>query len=160
MSPCPEELISLTAYWTAQRDSRGALPARAAFAPEHLRPWLGNIGIVAVEREAKGLRFRVVLSGTRLDEYRGHSITGRYIDEACHNIAATTPHYQTCVDTGMPVHFLHDNSPNSAIYKAMGKLLLPLSEDGITVDRILVAIYPLQATNDMSDAIGSYALAG
>ena len=154
---CPEELRSLEAFWHMKRGGR-ALPSRGDFTPEELRPWLGNLAIITVEREMHDLRFRVALSGTQLDSYRGHGITGRYVDEACCDIADTTPYYRDCVTRGVPVHYLHDNSPNSAIYTDMGKMLLPLSEDGITVDRILVAMYPLPA-NDGA-AVTSYALAG
>jgi hypothetical protein len=156
---CPEELRSLEAFWQMKRGDR-ALPSRCDFPPHELRPWLGNIGIVTVERGDEATRFRVVLSGTQLDSYRGHSITGQYVDEICHNIASTTPHYHDCVARAAPVHFLHDNSPNSAIYTSMGKLLLPLSEDGVTVDRILVAIYPLSANDACSRAEQKFAIAG
>lgn len=155
---CPEELRSLEAFWRMKRGNR-ALPSRCDFPPHELRTWLGNIGIVTVERGADQTRFRVALSGTQLDSYRGHSITGQYVDEICRNIASTTPYYHDCVARREPVSFLHDNSPNSAIYTRMGKLLLPLSEDGITVDRILVAIYPMPASNDLRMS-GAFALAG
>ncbi|MEK9970373.1 MAG: PAS domain-containing protein, partial [Ferrovibrio sp.] len=123
------------------------MPRREDFPAETLRPWLGNIGIVAVERLGDGeLRFRVSLSGTQLDSYRGFSITGQYLDDmtAC-SVQASVRRYRDCVENGEPVHLLHDNSPNSAIYTRMGKLLLPLSSDGVTVDRILMAMYPLPA---------------
>lgn len=156
---CPEELRSLEAFWQMKRGDRD-LPSRCDFPPHELRPWLGNIGIVTVERGDEATRFRVVLSGTELDSYRGHSITGQYVDEICHNIASTTPYYHDCVARREPVSFLHDNSPNSAIYTHMGKLLLPLSEDGVTVDRILVAIYPLSANDACSPAERIFAIAG
>lgn len=144
---CPEELRALEAFWHLKRGDR-ALPNRCDFTPHELRAWLGNIGIVTVERRDEEMRFRVVLSGTQLDSYRGHSITGQYIDEVPHNVCGTATYFKACVEQRMPMHVLHDNSPNSAIYREMGKLLLPLSEDGVIVDRILVAIYPLRADND------------
>ena len=158
-----EELRSLEAFWRLKRGSR-VLPGRSDFAPEDLRPWLGNLGLVSVERTAtpdagETMRFRVTLSGTQLDNYRGHSITGLYLDEIGRAIAATTPHYIDCVTRAVPVNFLHDNSANSAIYTAMSKLLLPLGEDGKTVDRIMVAIYPLRASNDLR-LPGVFSLAG
>ncbi|PJI38945.1 PAS domain-containing protein [Ferrovibrio sp.] len=153
---CPEELRSLEAFWHMKRGGR-ALPRRSDFTPEELRPWLGNLAIIAVERDMRDMRFRVALSGTQLDSYRGHGITGRYVDEVCSGIEDTTPYYRDCVTRGMPVHYLHDNSPNSAIYTDMGKMLLPLSEDGVTVDRILVAMYPLPANDSGCD---TYAMAG
>ena len=144
---CPEELRSLEAFWHLKRGDR-ALPSRCDFTPQKLRPWLGNIGVITVEHGDGETRFRVVLSGTRLDDYRGHSITGLYIDEVPHNVCGTATHFKACVEQRVPMHVLHDNSPNSAIYTEMGKLLLPLSEDGVIVDRVLVAIYPLRAGND------------
>jgi hypothetical protein len=144
---CPEELRSLEAFWHLKRGDR-ALPSRCDFPPHELRPWLGNIGIVTVERDQAEIRFRVVLSGTELDSYRGRSITGLYIDEMPRNVCGTAQHFKACVEQCTPMYVLHDNSPNSAIYTEMGKLLLPLSEDGVTVDRILMAIYPLGADND------------
>jgi hypothetical protein len=154
---CPEEITALEAFWRLRRGNR-PLPRRSDFGFEDLRPWLGNIGIVSVEGAGPGRRFRVALSGTRLDDYRGRSVTGRYIDDICRNHPDTLPFYERCVLNGEPVHFVHDNSRNSAIYTDMAKLLLPLGEDGLVVDRILLAIYPFAA----NDAPGksAYALAG
>jgi hypothetical protein len=160
-NPCPEQLRALEAYWKLKRGDR-AMPARGDFSFEDLRPWLGNLGFIAVERGADpaDLRFRVTLSGTKLDEYRGSNITGRYVDECCGKTASTTPHFEACVATRAPVWYIHDNSHNSAIYRNMGKVLLPLSEDGITVDRIMLAIYPLQASIHADMAPAAYAMAG
>lgn len=144
---CPEELRSLEAFWHLKRGDR-ALPSRCDFTPMDLRPWLGNIGVITVEHGDDETRFRIVLSGTRLDDYRGHNITGLYIHEVPHNVCGPATYFKACVEQRVPMYFLHDNSPNSAIYTEMGKLLLPLSEDGVIVDRILVAIYPLRADND------------
>lgn len=143
---CPEELRSLEAFWHLKRGDR-ALPSRCDFTPHDLRPWLGNIAVVAVEGQRDALRFRVVLSGTQLDSYRGHGITGLYIDEVPRNVCGTTQYFKACVEYRAPMYVLHDNSPNSAIYTRLGKMLLPLSEDGVTVDRILVAMYPLPAND-------------
>jgi hypothetical protein len=55
---------------------------------------------------------------------------------------------------------MHDNSSNSTIYAQMAKILLPLSEDGVTVDRILMAIYPLPANDGDSLSQDPSALAG
>jgi hypothetical protein len=155
--PCPEELVALEAFWHLKRGQR-LLPSRADFTPEDLRPWLGNIALVAVEREPS-LRFRITLSGTRLDDYRGWSVTGQYIDTVSEAIAGTLPHYMTALESRQPVHFVHDNSSNSAIYRNMAKLLLPLSDDGLAVDRFMAAIYPLRA-NDTALPPADYALAG
>lgn len=147
---CPEQLSSLEAWWRLKRGSR-LLPRRSDFMPETLRPWLGNLAIVAVEREPV-LRFRVVLSGDRLDDYRGFAITGRYVDTLAQQGYCTLPRFEACVERREPIRFIHDNSPNSMIYRRMAKLLLPLGEDGMTVDRILVGLYPLPANDADLDA--------
>lgn len=154
---CPEELVTLEAFWRMKRGER-LLPSRADFTPMELRPWLGNLAMVAVEREPS-LRFRVTLSGTRLDDYRGWNITGQYIDTVSEAIAGTLPHYMTALESRLPVHFIHDNSSNSAIYRTMAKMLLPLGDDGVTVDRFVAAIYPMRA-NDAALPMADYALAG
>jgi hypothetical protein len=157
---CPEELRSLEAHWNLKRGDR-ALPSRDDFPVETLRPWLGNLGIIAVERQDDGdLRFRVALSGTQLDSYRGFSITGHYLDElkSCGAIASVR-RYHDCVRQGEPVRLTHDNSSNSAVYTHMVKLLLPLSEDGVTVDRILMAMYPLPANDGAAQPGGGLAKA-
>lgn len=157
---CPEEITALEAFWRLKRGNR-TLPRRRDFSFEELRPWLGNIGIVSVEGTAQARRFRVALSGTRLDDYRGSSITGRYIDDICRDRPGTLPFYERCVTNGEPVHFVHDNSRNSAIYTDMAKLLLPLAENGLAVDRILLAIYPLAANDAVAAGhLPAFALTG
>mgnify|MGYP001150037972 CR=1 FL=1 len=61
---CPEELRPLEVFWHLNR----APPRRSDFTPEELRPWLGNLAIVVVERQVYDLRFPVALSDTQLDQ--------------------------------------------------------------------------------------------
>lgn len=137
----PEELRALEAYWDMQRGAQ-PMPRRSAFGPLELRPWLGNIAIVAVERQP-ALRFRVTLSGARMDDYRGHGITNRYIDEICAGRESSEPFFRRCLDTAAPVYFRFDNSCNSQLYPCMAKLLLPLGNAaGDAIERILVGSYP------------------
>lgn len=142
---CPEQLLSLEALWRLKHRGK-RLPRRGDFRPEELRPWLGNLAIVAVERQP-ALRFRVTLSGTVLDEYRGYGITGQYVDALCSGPASSLPRFIQCTEEQSPVRFVHDNSCNSVVYRRMAKLLLPLSDDGIEVDRILAGLYPLPAND-------------
>lgn len=152
-----EHLASLEALWNLKRGTR-LLPSRSDFTPEDLRPWLGNLAVVAVEREPR-LRFLVTLSGTQLDDYRGHGVTGQYIDTIGEAITGTGEHYLAALKNCQPVRGLYDNSANSAIYRVMAKLLLPLGDIDGRVDRFIVAVYPLLA-NDTVPASLHYALAG
>lgn len=150
----PEQLVALEAYWKLKRGFR-AMPCRLDLGPAELRPWLGNIAVVAVEYDDIGIaapRFRVTLSGTALDEYRGYPVTGRYLDEVCPNPPETLPHFQACIADRAPLHLCHDNSQNSAVYRALAMLLLPVGEDEYRADRIIVAMYPFPsnlACNDL-----------
>lgn len=148
---CPEQLDALEILWRLKHCG-GRLPRRSAFGPAELKPWLGNLAIVAVERQPV-LRFRVTLSGTVLDDYRGYGITGQYVDALCSGPESSLPRFLECAENKIPVRFVHDNSCNSAIYRRMAKLLLPLSEDGINVDRVLVGLYPLPANDAARDPL-------
>lgn len=143
---CPEQLQSLEAWWNLRRGTR-PMPRRCDFTPETLRPWLGNLSMVAVEHGPGGPRFRVTLSGTHLDEYRGFGITGRYIDELQDGSICSLPQFQACAAERRPIRFVHDNSRYSLIFRRMAKLLLPLADAGGQVSHILVSLYPL-AAND------------
>ncbi|WP_428245778.1 PAS domain-containing protein [Ferrovibrio sp.] len=140
----PEHLQALEAYWCLKRRSR-LLPDRSGFGPLELRPWLGHIAVIAVERQQgdddADMRFRVALSGMHIDDYRGSGVTNRYLDDLTRGRTSTEQHYRCCVATRQPVRFLHDNSHNSVVYPQMLKLLLPLSQDGHTVDRIIVGVH-------------------
>jgi len=148
---CPEELQSLEALWRLKHGGR-RLPRRGDFRPEELKPWMGNLAMVAVERRPE-LRFRVTLSGTVLDDYRGYGITGQYIDTVCSGPVSSLSRFVQCVEEATPVRFVHDNSFNSTIYRRMAKMLLPLSEDGVHVDRVLVGLYPLPANDAVPEPL-------
>jgi hypothetical protein len=73
------QLLHLLALWRSNQALDG-IPPRSAFTPETLRPWLGHIGIIDVERSP--LRFRIRLAGMAVVEFDGFDATGRYVDEA------------------------------------------------------------------------------
>jgi|GEM_PF-2410056 len=143
----PQQLKALEAYWMQQQARRQALPDRSAFGPLDLRPWLGHLAMIVVEPgspDNAAPRFRVTLSGSQMDDYRGGlSITNRYIDELCQGRISTEVYFRRAVASRQPVSFVHDNSQHSILYGRIAKLLLPLSQDGNRVDRILVGAYAL-----------------
>lgn len=148
-TPCPEQLLSLEAWWNLRRGHR-PMPQRGDLTPETLRPWLGNLAMVAVERTEPIPRFRVTLSGMQLDDYRGYGITGRYIEDLQDGAVCSLPQFRACVAERRPVRFIHDNSRNSLIFRRMAKLLLPLADADGQVSHIMVSLYPL-AANDAAD---------
>ena len=147
-APCPEQLQSLEAWWNLRRGNR-LMPQRSDVTPEVLRPWLGNLGMIAVEYPGNAPRFRVTLSGMHLDDYRGFSVTGRYIDELQDGSVCSLPQFHACLAQRRPIRFVHDNSQNSMVFRRMAKLLLPLADAEERVSHILISLYPL-AANDMA----------
>lgn len=148
---CPEQLLSLEAWWNLRRGPR-RMPRRHDLGPEALRPWLGNLAMLAVEYPDDTPRFRVTLSGTQLDDYRGFGITGRYVDDMQACGPRTLPYYRLCTATRAPVRFVHDNSRNSLVFPRLAKLLLPLADAEDRVGHILMSLYPLAANDSMAPA--------
>lgn len=135
-----QELAALHKLWTGCA-SDGRLPDRAAFTPETLRPWLGHIGIVEVEREP--VRLRVRLAGIHLVEHDGHDNTGRYL----HEVIPPPEHdrvlggYLRCLDGCAPQYEALYSRPNGNRRFLMRRLLLPVSMDGSQIDQIIAGVY-------------------
>lgn len=67
-------------YWRAKA-AGGAYPTRADIQPAELRSILPSLSLLDIDGEAGAQRLRVRLAGTRLRDYYGIEITGRYLDE-------------------------------------------------------------------------------
>lgn len=137
------ELANLHNHWVAQAGT-DRLPGRAAFTPETLRPWLGHIGIVEVERDP--LRLRVRLAGVHLVEHDGHDHTGRYL----HDVVPPAERemvlgsYLRCLDERTPTFESFYTRPDPNRRCLVRRLLLPLSADGREVDQIITGFYSEQ----------------
>jgi PAS domain len=129
------ELAALLRLWEARRPSLG-LPRRADFTPEVLQPWLGNVGILDVERHP--LRFRIRLAGTVLTGLYGQDYTGRYLEEVVPDLR---PHVR-CAETGEPQYDAVSSQPKERVRYALRRLLLPVSLSGDDVGQIIAGIYP------------------
>jgi hypothetical protein len=115
------------------------MPARRDFATVELQPWLNELHLVAVRPE--GLRFVVFASGPA-SRY-GAEMTGRYVADLQPAAMADEVEraYLTAVETRTPVFGTHANRGFGTDSHSWSRLILPLSEDGITVDRLLVAVW-------------------
>lgn len=134
----PDYLSTLFALWHAKRGSR-AMPARRDFATVELRPWLNELHLVAVRPE--GLRFTVFASGPA-SRY-GAEMTGRYVTDLQPAAMADEVEraYLTAVETRSPLFSTHANRGFGTESQNWSRLILPLSDDGVTVDRLLVAVW-------------------
>jgi hypothetical protein len=131
------ELDALYALWGQTGGDK--LPAREQFTPKHLRRWMGNLAIVRLVPPTG--RLRVDLVGTRIVEIDGVDSTGQYLDEIAppHAVDALLEPYRTVLDQRRP-HY-HRFVPPSRPTTAVHRLLLPLADDGVTIDRILSGVY-------------------
>jgi len=134
------KLQNLLSFWHCRRGSR-AMPSRSAIPAEDFKPWMGHIMIIVPEGEPP--RFRVRLHGTRLYGYHGQDLTGWYLDEAVAEPALSriVNPYVAAMRTGRPQHDVISSPFAGGTVHQLSRLVLPCSEDGHAVDRLIVGIY-------------------
>lgn len=136
----PETLSRLYAYWQRIRGER-QMPARADIDPAEIKALLPYMILVDVVYDA-AMRpdFVYRLVGTREVEIRGNDPTGRRVAEAFHGPSAenAVECYARVVQAGAPLlddeYFARDGDR----YADEANLFLPLSNDGRTVNMVLV----------------------
>ena len=133
------ELDDLCALWTAKCGGR-MMPARGDIDLLELGHWLGHLAWVDVV-DGTGFRYRVV--GDWLAERYGARAHPRWPEELGGETGrvARSDMEKACAYKA-PVFVLRPSAPASSCAQ-YAELVLPLSEDGETVDALLVAAYPL-----------------
>lgn len=128
-------ILEMLAYWESKRMA-GRLPRPTDIDPTEIPRLIASIVICDLEHDPFRVRYR--LAGTRQVHILGNELTGRYVDEMdweegpfVHRI------FERARDTGAPVFgFYHwgfrENTPGASEFG-----LFPLSEDGLTVNRVL-----------------------
>ncbi len=135
-----ERLDQLLAFWESRREG-GRLPRRSAFLAEEFRPWMGHIGIIEVTPGQP--RFLVRLAGVAIVDYDGADFTGKHLDEVVppHARAAILGPFEVCLREKAPQYDVISQPFKNATVRRLHRLLCPCSEDGGTVDRIILGIY-------------------
>jgi hypothetical protein len=133
-----ERLRQLLAYWEKERGDR-SMPARTDIDPVELRFILGHIILLEVMREP--LQFRVRLQGTEMQWWMGHDLTGKTLDQlASAELEAVAYECLTnTVETAAPYHTIGDEIIDD-MPRRFEALLLPLGNDGVTVNMVLAAV--------------------
>ena len=138
-----ENTRQLRELWSGKRPGRGSLPAFRFFDPLELRPWADNLVLYQVERQDDQHVYRFAKVGKNVAAIDGGDHTGRLMHQALPptQLWAIIGHYDAALRTRGPVEF-HDTipSPGGGAVK-WDKLLLPLSDDGTTVDNLLMLLY-------------------
>jgi hypothetical protein len=133
-------LLGLYRYWAAKAGDR-PIPRRDDLDPIEMKPWLANLILV----EFKGVfeTYRVKLEGTNIETFYRERRTGRGIEaltsEAERQLMKAQ--YWPVVERGKPAFYEAEFINSEGKLSHQVKLLLPLSEDGITVNMVLGGIY-------------------
>lgn len=134
-------LRQLYDFWDQKRGDRLA-PRREDIDPLELpRPLIGSVFLYTVERDKPGsppTDYVLRLFGTQLVEMFGGDMTGRSFDDIFHGPTAPAirREYDHVAMTGEPLCSALDGRWADREYRFYRRLLLPLSENGRTVDRL------------------------
>jgi hypothetical protein len=137
-APSHQALRTLHTYWLAKKDTRFA-PPRSAIRPEELRPLLPTMALAEVIGEPPRFRFR--LFGTGLVEAYGEDVTGRFSDEIDLDWIGDRIHEEArkVVDERrISVALIRFVKATDGRYLQYERVLLPLSDDGETVNMLLL----------------------
>lgn len=134
-------LSALLTLWERKRRGRLA-PKRRDFAAEDLHLWFGNLMVIDVVDGGRDFLYRVY--GTDIATAYGHDMTNRYSSDFPAPIGEfVLSNYREIVTQMRPMFCEHTPPIDISVY-TWQRLILPLSEDGMTVSQILVALYPSQ----------------
>ena len=133
---CHPDILKMLTYWESKRQGR-SMPRRRDIDPAELVGLLPNIMLVDVVDDDRRFVYRLV--GTGEVQLRGHDPTGKSVREG---YFAATPEeaefrYATVRDTRAP-YYDEDSFQVVDRYVSEANLFLPLSDDGLTVNKILV----------------------
>jgi hypothetical protein len=137
LAGCHPSLLTLHEYWTARRGSR-PMPARTDIDPIDLKPLLPVLILIDVVADARRYVYRVV--GTHEVEIRGADPTGKPVAEAYYGETAedTLYYLDRVVREQQPILYRGTYRPFSTRIQREDVLYLPLSQDGETVNMIMV----------------------
>ncbi|MBI1775287.1 MAG: PAS domain-containing protein [Proteobacteria bacterium] len=135
--PWHPKIAELYRYWQ-QIHPQSGLPGRQHMDPLEIPALLPNLWLLDVEPEP--LRFRYRLVGTKLAQFFGYAIRGRYLGEATqpHFTQQHLVHYEGVVKNR--TYHYRKGPPAFAVdrpHLRVERILLPLATDGLTVDVIL-----------------------
>jgi hypothetical protein len=125
--------------WQARRRGR-PLPARADFDPLDLKYLMGKLLLVDVLREP--LRFRFRLVGTELVKRAGIDLTGKMLDDYPDPEFREymRERYGAAVTSRQPLGSVQSRLVLDGRVRRYEALLLPLANDGETVDMLMIGV--------------------
>lgn len=134
---CSAPVASFYRHWDGKRQGR-KMPSRADFDPIEMKEWLSGIILVDVEHNPRRLTYRLV--GSRSVALRQSDVTGKTVEEGYHGLtlAEVLENYRLVVDEQVLVYDYDATNSRSGLMRDSETLMLPLSSDGVTVDKVIV----------------------
>ena len=139
------EQVDLFKMWTRKRGDR-RMPSRTDLSPNDLRPWLGDIHLI--EPIDGGRDFRYLVYGTEIARYYDVEMTRRRVSdwpEMMRDAAMRT--YSRVVQNACP-YLVRQNEQAQGRTHSNHRLVLPLSNDGKTVDQLITHLHMIPANED------------
>lgn len=132
-------LSGLLDFWLS-KCSGGNPPVSSTITPAELRPWKDNIVIFEIVGEDD---YVYAYYGKALEKAWGHSRLGHTLNVLPDDQRKTLhSEYESVLRERLPVARVYTGSFDG-IARTWERLVLPLSSDGVTVDKLLVAAYEM-----------------
>lgn len=137
--PQSETLTNIHLLWLAARGT-AEMPARRQIPAAALEPLATQLLLFGVERDP--LDFRYLEMGSRMRAVSNDDYTGRCLSEIPHQRAPSLvwDHLTAAVDARAPVRGVIPYVGRRRDIGSISHIVLPLAEDGETVDRLLVCV--------------------
>jgi hypothetical protein len=141
-------LVELYRYWDGRRGSRFA-PRRADITPSEIPKLLPYLLLTDILPDR---RYRYRLIGTEVERVFGTKMTGRFIDELMRGeyLDFINGLYKALIECRAPVY--SENLYANDTFRTQ-RLMLPLSEDGETVNMVLSGQVFLRRSGSATDTV-------
>ncbi|TXH36747.1 MAG: PAS domain-containing protein [Rhodospirillaceae bacterium] len=133
---CRPRIRGIYQYWDAKRGSR-LMPARRDIDPIEMKPWLPAIQLIDIFHNPRRMVYRLV--GQVDVEFRGFNPTGRTVEECAvgASLEDALENYNIVITQRSLVYDYADYVSASGFLREQECILLPLSDDGETVNMVL-----------------------
>jgi hypothetical protein len=126
-------------YWRSKRGGR-RIPRRRDIEPTEIPRLLPNIQITELVEGGKRIRYR--LAGSAIVEAYGSELAGKYFDEVFtgERLKFAEENYRAMCERKRPVLVVNRYHSARNVELVCHRLIMPLSEDGETVNQCLTAM--------------------
>lgn len=137
IAECHPDIHVIVAYWRAKAGGR-RMPKRSDIDPSELKSYLPRISLVDVVPDERRFVYRLV--GTEEVALRGYDPTGKSVGDGFFgpNRELALDHYGYVVEHRAPFCYRGDFEVEDGAIENEDVIFLPLSEDGETVNMILL----------------------